>query len=103
MRILVAGGAGYIGSVLVPQLLDHGYEVDVFDSLWFGNHLPSEAKVHCRELFLTTPDDFALYDQVVFLAGLSNDPMAEFSPAMNFMHNGALPSYLAYTAKRAGV
>jgi nucleoside-diphosphate-sugar epimerase len=103
MRILVAGGAGYIGSVLVPQLLDHGYEVDVFDSLWFGNHLPDEAKVQRRELFLTSPEDFQGYDQVVFLAGLSNDPMAEFSPAMNFMHNGALPSYLAYTAKRAGV
>ena len=37
MKIMVAGGAGYIGSMLVPYLLEHGYEVDVIDSLWFGN------------------------------------------------------------------
>ena len=103
MRILVAGGAGYIGSVLVPLLLERGYEVDVVDLLWFGNHLPPEVKVSKRDLFDCTAEDLAGYDQVVFLAGLSNDPMAEFSPAMNFVHNGALPSYLAYTAKRAGV
>jgi nucleoside-diphosphate-sugar epimerase len=103
MRILVAGGAGYVGSVLVPLLLDHGYEVDVVDLLWFGNHLPREVSVSERDLFECTADDFAGYDQVVFLAGLSNDPMAEFSPAMNFVSNGALPSYLAYTARNAGV
>lgn len=103
MRILVAGGAGYIGSVLVPLLLDHGYDVDVVDLLWFGNHLPAEVPVTRRDLFDCTSDDFAGYDQVIFLAGLSNDPMAEFSPAMNFVHNAALPSYLAYTARQAGV
>lgn len=103
MKILVAGGAGFIGSVLVPLLLDHGYEVDVVDQLWFGNHLPPEVRVTERDLFESTEEDFQGYDQVIFLAGLSNDPMAEFSPAMNFVHNGALPSYLAYTARKAGV
>lgn len=103
MRILVAGGAGYIGSVLVPILLDHGYEVDVVDLLWFGNALPPEVKVIPRDIFQFTQEELVGYDQVVFLAGLSNDPMAEFSPAMNFVHNAALPSYFAYTAKKAGV
>lgn len=103
MRILAAGGAGFIGSVLVPLLSDHGYEVDVADQLWFGNHLPPEVKVTQRDLFDMMEEDFQGYDQVIFLAGLSNDPMAEFSPAMNFIHNGALPSYLAYTARKAGV
>ena len=38
MKILVAGGAGYIGSVLVPKLVERGYHVVVLDLLWFGNH-----------------------------------------------------------------
>jgi nucleoside-diphosphate-sugar epimerase len=103
MRILVAGGAGYIGSVLVPILLDHGYEVHVIDQCWFGNNLPAEASVRQADLFDCRLDDFKGFDQVIFLAGLSNDPMAEFSPSMNFVHNAALPSYLAYMAKQAGV
>jgi nucleoside-diphosphate-sugar epimerase len=40
---------------------------------------------------------------VIFLAGLSNDPMAEFSPSKNFVFNAAAPAYLAYTAKKAEV
>lgn len=103
MRILVAGGAGYIGSRLVPSLVEHGYEVDVIDLLWFGNHLPSEIKVLKKSLFECGPSDFEPYEQIIFLAGLSNDPMAEFDPAENFIQNGALPAFLAFTAKKAGV
>jgi nucleoside-diphosphate-sugar epimerase len=103
MKILLAGGAGYIGSVLAPALIDHGYDVEVIDALWFGCHLPKEVKVIDKELFECKKEDFDGYDQVIFLAGLSNDPMAEFNPAKNFVDNGALPSYLAYKAKKAGV
>ena len=103
MKILVAGGAGYIGSVLAPLLQEQGYHVDVVDLLWFGNHLPDAVPVLKRDLFTLTASDLAGYDQVVFLAGLSNDPMAEYDPAMNFVQNGALPPYLAFCAKKAGV
>ena len=37
MKVLVTGGAGYIGSVCTEYLLDHGYEVDVFDALITGH------------------------------------------------------------------
>jgi len=103
MKIMVAGGAGFIGSVLVPILQNHGYEVVVVDQLWFGNHLPPETPIIQRELFSMKEADMAGFDQVIFLAGLSNDPMAEYSPARNFVENAALPSYLAFVAKRAGV
>ncbi len=103
MKILIAGGAGYIGSRLVPELIEHGYDITVVDLLWFGNHLPKDVRVFKKDLFDCKEDDFEGFDQVIFLAGLSNDPMAEFSPSLNFMYNGALPAYLAYCAKKAGV
>ncbi|MCH7724894.1 MAG: SDR family oxidoreductase [Planctomycetes bacterium] len=102
MRILVAGGAGYIGSSLVPRLLGRGYEVDVVDQLWFGNFLPSEAGLIQRDLMSLQASDLDGYEHVIFLAGLSNDPMAEYSPRRNFVENAAGPAYLAYTAKQAG-
>jgi nucleoside-diphosphate-sugar epimerase len=103
MRILVAGGAGYIGSVLIPQLLERGYDVDVIDLFWFGNHLPKEVGIINKDIFDLEEKDISGYDQVLFLAGLSNDPMAEYSPAENFISNGSAPAFLAYTAKKAGV
>ncbi len=103
MKILVAGGAGYIGSYLVPVLLEHGYDVEVIDLLWFGNHLPQNINVIQKDLFNCRREDLEKYDQVIFLAGLSNDPMAEFDPSMNFIFNAALPSYIAFIAKKAHV
>ena len=103
MKILIAGGAGYVGSVLVPKLLDRGYEVDVLDLFWFGNHLPPEAGIIHKDIFDIHAADLEPYQQVVFLAGLSNDPMAEFSPSENFIFNAAAPAYLAYVAKKAKV
>ncbi len=103
MKLLIAGGAGYVGSHVIPVLLERGYSVDVVDLMWFGNHLPGRVKVAKQDLFKCHVEDFAAYDQVLFLAGLSNDPMAEFDPSMNFIFNGALPSYMAFVAKKAGV
>src|ERR1700722_524304 len=103
MKLLIAGGAGYLGSTLIPKLLARGYKVDVVDLFWFGNHLPRQAGILNKDIFQLTVDDLELYDQVVFLAGLSNDPMAEYSPSKNFIFNAAAPAYLAYIAKMAKV
>ena len=103
MRILVAGGAGYVGSTLIPKLLERGYDVDVVDLFWFGNALPPEVRIINRDLFDLQTSDLKEYDQVIFLAGLSNDPMAEFSPSKNFVFNAAAPAYLCYIAKQAKV
>ncbi len=103
MKLLLAGGAGYVGSLLAPSLLERGYEVKVIDLLWFGNYLPRVINPEKKDLFDCTEDDLAGFDQVIFLGGLSNDPMAEFAPSKNFSYNAALPAYLAYVSKRAGV
>jgi nucleoside-diphosphate-sugar epimerase len=103
MKIAVAGGAGYIGSVLIPRLLARGYDIKVIDLLWFGNQLPATVELDRRSVMDMREDDLEGVDMVIFIAGLSNDPMAEFSPARNFVDNASAPSYLAYIAKRAGV
>jgi len=103
MKILIAGGAGYVGSSLVPVLIERGYDVDIVDLLWFGRHLPDNVNVLQKNLFDCTEEDVEQYDQVVFLAGLSNDPMAKFDPSINFVFNAALPSYFAFISKNAGV
>ena len=103
MKILIAGGAGYIGSALIPKLIDRGYDLTVLDLLWFGNNLPKDIKLIEKDVMEIDSKLLEGYDQVIFLAGLSNDPMAEFSPAKNFIDNAAAPSYLAYLSKIAGV
>jgi nucleoside-diphosphate-sugar epimerase len=103
MRILIAGGAGYIGSKLVPHLVDRGYEIDVLDLFWFGDFLPEKIHRIKKGIFDLTADEIKNYQQVIFLAGLSNDPMAEYSPGLNFIHNAAAPAYLGYIAKNAGI
>jgi nucleoside-diphosphate-sugar epimerase len=103
VRIFIAGGAGYIGTVLAPRLAARGYAVTVVDLTWFGNHLPPEIPLLRKDVMSLTEADLTGTDVVIFLAGLSNDPMAEFSPALNYIHNAAAPANLAYLAKRAGV
>lgn len=103
MKIAIAGGAGYIGSVLTPRLLARGYEVIVYDLMWFGNNLPSDTEVIKRDVMDLGEADLKGVDCLIFLGGLSNDPMAEYSPVRNFVANASCPSYLAYIAKRAGV
>ena len=103
MRLLIIGGGGYIGSALTPRLQERGYDVTVMDLFWFGNHLPDGTKTIVKDANTITEDDLKGYDQVIFLGGLSNDPMAEYSPSRNFVENGATPAYAAWIAKRAEV
>lgn len=89
--ILVAGGAGYIGSVLVPRLLARGYRVRVLDRMYFGDE-PLAAVRDRIELVVgdvreVPPQALDGIDGVINLAGLSNDPTAEFNPEANWQMN----------------
>jgi nucleoside-diphosphate-sugar epimerase len=102
-KVLVAGGAGYIGSLLAKELLKKKYDVTVVDSLWFGNFLPKQVSLKQKSIIDLTEEELRGQDVVIFMAGVSNDPMADYSPSVNFVENCAVPSYLAYMSKRAGV
>jgi nucleoside-diphosphate-sugar epimerase len=87
--ILVTGGAGYVGSVLVRELLALGERVRVVDTLWFGNPFPPHERLEVIEGDLRHPEPAWLenVDAIVHLAGLSNDPTADFAPELNSESN----------------
>jgi nucleoside-diphosphate-sugar epimerase len=103
MKILVVGGGGYVGSAFVPALAERGHDITVADLFWFGRHLPAGVSTIEKDVFDMAESDLEGFEQVVFMAGLSNDPMAEFSPSMNFISNAASPAYLGYIARKVGV
>ncbi|MFN8591511.1 MAG: SDR family oxidoreductase [Thermomicrobiales bacterium] len=100
--ILVTGGAGYIGSVLVRELLAIGEQVRVVDTLWFGNPFPPHERLEVIEGDLRYPDPRWLdgVDAVIHLAGLSNDPTADFAPELNSESNVFATRQLAELAAR---
>ena len=105
--ILVTGGAGYIGCVAVRQLLDKGEAVRVFDKLYFGEEGLAEVrdKIELIQGDIRTFDPAVLdgCDAVLHLAGLSNDPTAEFNPKANEEINTAGTEVVAQACKAKGI
>lgn len=90
MKILVAGGAGYVGSKLVPALLNKGYEVNVLDLYLYGENVFDAVKPN-RRLHEIKADirDLASVEKaltgcqaVIHLACISNDPSFELDPSL---------------------
>ena len=105
--VLVTGGAGYIGCVLVRKLLEQGFQVRVLDRLYWGRQ-PLQDVAGQIELFhgdiRDIKDEWLQgVDAVVHLAGLSNDPTAEFDPQANWEMNAVATERLAQACKRLGV
>lgn len=83
MKVLVTGGAGYIGSVLVPLLLKEGYDVTVVDRLFFGREpledVADKVKIIRDDIRWFDPAILNNVDAVLDLASLSNDPSGQLN------------------------
>lgn len=89
MKILVTGGCGYVGSVLVPRLLDEGNSILVIDDQWFGNFLNShpELKVKKKSINHIDETDLQGIEAVIHLANVANDPSVELNPTFSWEVN----------------
>jgi len=118
--VLVTGGAGYIGSVLVPKLLERGEHVTVFDRFFFGYDPLNEYRGHDR-LELVQGDirdtdavdrllakgharnDDRGFDAVIHLAAISNDPGSKLDADLTKSVNRDAVQYVMTAARDAGV
>jgi nucleoside-diphosphate-sugar epimerase len=108
MKICVTGASGYIGSVIGPYLIARGHSVAGFDAGFYESPLlfsenaprPSVTRADIRNL---TREDFAGFDAVVHLAGLSNDPLGQLDPILTRSVNFEGSLNVAREAREAGV
>jgi nucleoside-diphosphate-sugar epimerase len=105
--ILVAGGAGYIGCVLVPRLVERGYKVRLLDRMYFGEQGLDAVRDRIETVVADVRDipESALdgVDGVINLSGLSNDPTAEFDPEANWQMNAVATETLGQMCVKRGI
>ena len=109
--ILVTGGAGYVGSALVPELLERGYQVRVLDLYLFGEHVLEQINhhPHLEQIKGDIRDQGLLRkvlpgcDAVIHLACISNDPSFELNPALSRSINYEAFGPLVRISKASGV
>ena len=107
-KVMVTGGAGYKGCVLVPKLLNAGYEVVVYDWMLFGRDgLPKHPRLHVVEGDIRDTKRFEKSlsgsDAVIHMACISNDPSFELDPALSKTINFECFEPLVVASVRKGV
>jgi nucleoside-diphosphate-sugar epimerase len=113
MKVLVTGGAGYLGSVMIPKLLVRGHQVRVADIGYFGlGHLrtlnPTVEVVRADLRRAGSEPEFLNQlldgiDCIIHLSAISNDPSAELNPQLTEEVNFHTTVDLAKAAKQRGI
>jgi len=107
-KVLVTGGAGYVGCVLVPKLLSAGYTVVVYDLMIFGSDgLPKHKRLKIIEGDIRNIPSFTKalkgVDNVIHLACISNDPSFELNPELSRSINYDCFEPLVLACRNSGV
>ena len=106
-KVLLTGHKGYIGTRLIPLLLESGYEVigldsDLFQACTFTGDIVGVPEISC-DIRDVNRDELTGFDAVIHLAGMSNDPLGDYDPALTTEINETASIRLAQLAKSAGV
>ena len=105
MKIFVTGGCGYKGHILIPKLLDRGYEVISFDVQWFGNYLKPHKNLEIIKGDIRHINNISLsgVDCIIHLSSIANDPCGDLDPKLTWEVSALATMQLADKAKRMGV
>ncbi len=105
--VLVTGGAGYVGSCLIPRLLDEGYDVRAIDLFLYGETLPAHERLQLVRADIRDTDALSAAlagcDSVIHLACISNDPSFELNPELGRSINLDAFTPLVEMSRAAGV
>jgi len=109
MRVMVTGHQGYIGTVMVPMLLQSGHDVvgldsDLYEDCTFqgGGEIATVPGIR-KDIRDVGREDLEGLDAIIHLAALSNDPLGNFRPWLTYDINHRASARLARLAKEAGV
>jgi len=106
-KVLLVGGAGYVGAILAEELLERGYAVKVLDRLYYGDEglrdVRDRVELVVADMRVPPPGIMDDVDAVVNIGGLSNDPTAEYNPKANYEMNTIATQRLAEICKEQGV
>lgn len=110
-KVLVTGGAGYVGSVLVPKLLAKGHHVKVIDLYMYGENVLDRVKDHPHLIEVKgdirnrklLEKELKGYDTIIHLACISNDPSYELDPGLGKSINYDAFLGLVDVSKKLGI